>query len=91
MHSMLAATTTTTTTTTRSLSSRTDVCCTDIRCLAEEYEKSRAKASPDVGSVPRRVWLFHLVMALAGLYMAMLLSSWGTADEYVLCIIHYGQ
>jgi hypothetical protein len=29
----------------------------------------------------RRIWVFHAVMFLAGLYMAMLLSNWGTADN----------
>lgn len=28
----------------------------------------------------RRPWLFHLVMALGGLYMGMALTNWGSAD-----------
>jgi hypothetical protein len=31
----------------------------------------------------KQAWAFHLVMTIASLYMAMLLTNWGSLNEYV--------
>lgn len=30
---------------------------------------------------PRKVWLFHFMMALGGIYLSMVLTNWGDADK----------
>ena len=40
----------------------------------------------DGSAANTRPWLFHLVMALGGLYLSMLLTNWGDAGVWVPCV-----
>jgi hypothetical protein len=54
---------------------------------AAEYEPSTSGGAAGEGkdvtatAADRRPWLFHLVMALGGVYLAMVTSNWGTANS----------
>lgn len=52
---------------------------------ANEDEESHGSAPNEVGGVAHApvegaVWTFHLTMCLAGMYLAMLLTNWGSAE-----------
>ena len=53
--------------------------------LAPTPAPANADAGEPVASASdKAAWMFHLIMFLAALYLAMLISNWGMLTEYVL-------
>ena len=46
---------------------------------AASHGDEAEEEAPDGSAADTRPWLFHTVMALGGLYLAMLLTNWGDA------------
>lgn len=51
------------------------------RALDSSSRTPAVEDDDDGSAANARPWLFHLVMALGGLYLAMLLTNWGTAVD----------
>lgn len=51
---------------------------------AVDDDDEEEEEAPDGSAANTRPWLFHLVMALGGLYLAMLLTNWGEASACLL-------
>lgn len=43
--------------------------------------KSSSHAKHDDNKIDRRIWIFHLIMALGGLYLAMVTTNWGDESK----------
>lgn len=64
---------------TPAMASRPSAECTRLRCTGADKEIT--PASPELQPVSYNYSFFHVIFALASMYIAMLMTGWGTGAE----------